>query len=115
MLTSWFFLVNLFINFLCSSMHLTTDYAEFFFKFSAQRLVPGTNLSMFFCTLPSLVSSDMNIRYRCSSSSLEFYNEVFLLAASLLFFLQGCLSEVYHHASHDQSILLATCQLFKTH
>jgi len=48
----------------------TTDQKQhvfFFFRLSAQGQVLGTNLSMFFGTLPS---SDVNIRYLCSSSNL---------------------------------------------
>jgi len=72
----------------------------FFFRFSAQWQVLGTNLSLFFCNLPYLFSSDTNICYLRSTSNLEFY-EVFLFAASLLFFLQGYLLGVNHHASCD--------------
>jgi len=58
---------------------------------------------MFFCTLPSLLSSDMNVRYLCSPSSPEFYNEVFLFAASVLFFLQGCLFGVLAITMHHMA------------
>jgi len=36
----------------------------------------------------------------------SFTTRSFYLLLPLLFFFQGCLSWVYHHASHDQSILL---------
>jgi len=60
--------------------------------------------SMFFCTLPSLLSSDMNIHCLCSSSSLEFYNEVFLFAFILAW--MSFRSVSLRITWHDQSILL---------
>ena len=64
-----------------------------FFRFSAQRRVSSTNLSMVFDTVLSLPGSDKYIHYPFLSSSSVFYIVVFHFASFLLFFLQEFFSK----------------------
>jgi len=52
------------------------------------------------------MAHETHTRRKEEDSIQEFYNEVFLFAASFLFFLQRCLLGLYHRALHDPSILL---------
>jgi len=53
---------------------------------------------------PETMSASRSFQTRGASSSLEFYNEVFLFAASLLLFPLACLLGVYHHASYPSCL-----------